>query len=96
MKGKRSFIISGYEVVVDERYEVTHMIGAGAYGSVYAAKDHKTKEDVAIKKIQTAFDNVVDAKRILREIKILSKSHYQSIQIYRQAFIILFVWFRVL
>ena len=51
MKGKRSFIISGYEVVVDERYEVTHMIGAGAYGSVYSAKDHKTKEDVAIKKI---------------------------------------------
>ena len=51
MKGKRSFIISGYEVVVDERYEVTHMIGAGAYGSGYSAKDHKTKEDVAIKKI---------------------------------------------
>jgi len=27
------------------------MIGCGAYGVVYSAKDHKTGEDVAIKKI---------------------------------------------
>ena len=40
---------------------------------VYSAKDYKTNEEVAIKKIMTAFDSVVDAKRILREIKILSK-----------------------
>lgn len=73
MKGKRSFQIGGENVIVDDRYEVTHMIGCGAYGVVYSAKDHKTNEDVAIKKIQTAFDSVVDAKRILREIKILSK-----------------------
>ena len=74
MRGKKSFLIGVDNVVVDERYEVTHMIGCGAYGVVYSAKDLKTNEDVAIKKIQTAFDSVVDAKRILREIKILSKS----------------------
>ena len=49
------------------------MIGAGAYGVVYSAFDTKTQEEVAIKKIQTAFGDVIDAKRILREIKILSK-----------------------
>ena len=73
MRGKRCFKIGGDEVIVDDRYEPTHMIGCGAYGVVYSAKDHKTGEEVAIKKIQTAFANVVDAKRILREIKILSK-----------------------
>ena len=36
---------------MDERYEATHMIGCGAYGVVFSAKDHKTKEEVAIKKI---------------------------------------------
>lgn len=51
MKGKRSFQIGGENVIVDDRYEVTHMIGCGAYGVVYSAKDHKTNEDVAIKKI---------------------------------------------
>jgi len=52
---------------------VQNMIGCGAYGVVYSAYDSLTKSDVAIKKIQTAFADVIDAKRILREIKILSK-----------------------
>jgi len=51
MKGKRSFQIGGDNVVVDERYGVTHMIGTGAYGVVFSAKDFKTNEEVAIKKI---------------------------------------------
>mgnify|MGYP001025012915 CR=1 FL=1 len=71
--GKRSFEIQGTFVTVDERYTVTNMIGCGAYGVVYSAFDSLTQSDVAIKKIQTAFGDVIDAKRILREIKILSK-----------------------
>ena len=73
LKGKKRFMIRGEEIIVDARYEVTDQIGCGAYGVVYSAKDYKTNEEVAIKKIMTAFDSVVDAKRILREIKILSK-----------------------
>lgn len=41
----------GFEVIVDERYEVTHMIGSGAYGVVWSAFDKVNKEEVAIKKI---------------------------------------------
>jgi serine/threonine protein kinase len=63
----------GQELTVDDRYEVTKKIGFGAYGMVFAAKDSVTGEEVAIKKIQTAFTNLVDSKRVLREIKILSK-----------------------
>ena len=66
-------MIGGQDVTVDDRYEVTHLIGCGAYGFVYSALDKQTNEDVAIKRIQMAFDGVIDAKRILREIKILSK-----------------------
>jgi len=46
---------------------------------VYSAKDYKTNEEVAIKKIMTAFDSVVDAKRILREIKILKFFDHENI-----------------
>lgn len=73
LKGKKRFCIQGFEVIVDERYEVTHMIGSGAYGVVWSAFDKVNNEEVAIKKIQTAFNRAIDAKRILREIKILSK-----------------------
>ena len=67
-------------MIVDERYEVTHMIGSGAYGVVWSAFDKVNKEEVAIKKIQTAFNRAIDAKRILREIKILSKfSEYANL-----------------
>ena len=73
IKGKKVFNIMDQEVIVDERYEVTNLIGCGAYGFVYSAFDKQTNQEVAIKKIHMAFDGVIDAKRILREIKILSK-----------------------
>ena len=73
IRGKAKFKILEQDVIVDDRYTVTHLIGCGAYGFVYSAHDKVTNQDVAIKKIQMAFDGVIDAKRILREIKILSK-----------------------
>lgn len=55
------------------------MIGCGAYGVVYSAFDSQTQSEVAIKKIQTAFGDVIDAKRILREIKILKFFEHENI-----------------
>ncbi|KAE9459564.1 hypothetical protein C3L33_08531, partial [Rhododendron williamsianum] len=46
-------------------------VGRGAYGIVCAAVNSDTHEEVAIKKIGNAFDNRIDAKRTLREIKLL-------------------------
>ena len=60
-------------LTVDDRYEVKKCVGSGAYGHVFSAYDKQTKSDVAIKRIHRAFEDVIDAKRILREIKILSK-----------------------
>jgi len=50
---------------------VIEVIGKGSYGVVFAAVDNTTGARVAIKKIQSVFDNVADATRILREIKLL-------------------------
>ena len=54
-----------------KRYQVQEVIGKGSYGVVFAAVDTATGARVAIKKIQSVFDNVADATRILREIKLL-------------------------
>ena len=59
---------------VDERYTFIKRIGFGAYGVVCSANDADTQTNVAIKKIPKAFQDLVDAKRVLREIKILSNS----------------------
>jgi mitogen-activated protein kinase 1/3 len=52
---------------------VKKCVGSGAYGHVFAAQDLQTDQPVAIKRIHKAFEDVIDAKRVLREIKILSK-----------------------
>lgn len=53
-------------------------MGSGAYGVVYAAIDTKTKEKVAIKKLNK-LEDIVDAKRILREIRILRSLKNENI-----------------
>ncbi|KAL2902672.1 Mitogen-activated protein kinase 2 [Bienertia sinuspersici] len=54
-------------------------IGRGASGLVCAAVNSETHQEVAIKKIGNAFDNIVDAKRTLREIKLLRHMNHENI-----------------
>ena len=56
-----------------DKYEYIKQIGHGAYGVVCSALDHSIKAKVAIKKVPKAFEDLIDAKRIVREIKLLSK-----------------------
>lgn len=62
---------STVEKEVGHKYEVTSQIGAGSYGNVYEAYERETNKRVAIKSIHSIFDDLVDCKRIMREIKIL-------------------------
>ncbi|XP_010521794.1 PREDICTED: mitogen-activated protein kinase 13 isoform X2 [Tarenaya hassleriana] len=54
-------------------------VGRGAYGIVCCATNSETKEEVAIKKIANAFENRIDAKRTLREIKLLLHLDHDNI-----------------
>uniref|UniRef100_A0A7S3JNM5 Mitogen-activated protein kinase n=1 Tax=Aureoumbra lagunensis TaxID=44058 RepID=A0A7S3JNM5_9STRA len=56
---------------LDVRYTNLRPIGGGSYGVVCSADDSVTGRKVAIKKIANVFSDLVDAKRILREIKLL-------------------------
>ncbi|CAM9135905.1 unnamed protein product [Chrysoparadoxa australica] len=56
---------------VDVRYTNLKPIGDGSYGFVCSADDTLMNRQVAIKKIGDVFSDLVDAKRILREVKLL-------------------------
>jgi mitogen-activated protein kinase 1/3 len=47
----------------------------------------ETREEVAIKKIGNAFDNRIDAKRTLREIKLLRHMDHENVSLF--SFVIL-------
>merc|ERR1719335_1106836 len=79
--GKRynHFLVCGQLFEVDAKYKPIKPIGKGAYGVVCSACNSLTNERVAIKKISNAFENVVDAKRMLREIKLLRHLQHENI-----------------
>ncbi|XP_031113098.1 mitogen-activated protein kinase 3-like [Ipomoea triloba] len=58
-------------------------IGRGAYGIVCSVLNAETEEMVAIKKITSAFDNYMDAKRTLREIKLLRHLDHENVTVLR-------------
>lgn len=66
---------------LDDRYVLEKMIGAGSYGVVLRARDRKDNNNlVAIKRVnKEIFDEVILAKRILREIKLLAHFHDDNI-----------------
>jgi len=56
---------------IDTRYTNLKVIGSGSYGLVCSADDEVSGQQVAIKKVANVFEDLVDAKRILREIRLL-------------------------
>lgn len=64
-----------------KRYKVTELIGSGSYGSVCEATDDgvSPRQNVAIKKCKRLFEDLVDCKRILREVSILTKLSHNNV-----------------
>ncbi|CAD8200715.1 unnamed protein product [Paramecium octaurelia] len=75
-------IVSGIQFNVGPRYDVKKLLGAGAYGHVALAIDKKQTDPdyqkVAIKKLHLVRDEI-DAKRVLREIRILRTMKHENI-----------------
>merc|ERR1719440_1124223 len=66
-----------------DNYEISQLIGSGAYGQVIEAFDHAKGELVAVKRMGHLFKDLVDCKRILREVAILARLNHECIvQIY--------------
>jgi mitogen-activated protein kinase 1/3 len=74
-----SFKASGQPFEVETKYSLIRPIGHGAYGVVISAMDNDANRKVAIKKISKAFEDAVDAKRILREILLMKKLIHENV-----------------
>lgn len=61
------------------RYELKKNIGTGSYGSVCEAIDRDQGRSVAIKRCKHLFDDLIDCKRILRELEILSRLRHENV-----------------
>jgi mitogen-activated protein kinase 1/3 len=77
--GTKKYNICGMKFEVTKNYAVKKAVGQGAYGLVCSGKDTETGTPVAIKKIPNAFEDTVDCKRLLREIKILRHFKHDNI-----------------
>lgn len=64
---------------VPDHYDLIKKVGSGAYGFVASFTDTRTGEEVAVKKIADAFEDVIDGKRILREIKLQRQFDHDNI-----------------
>eukprot|EP00746_Dinoflagellata_sp_MGD_P030345 gnl/MRDRNA2_/MRDRNA2_171965_c0_seq1.p1 gnl/MRDRNA2_/MRDRNA2_171965_c0~~gnl/MRDRNA2_/MRDRNA2_171965_c0_seq1.p1 ORF type:complete len:383 (-),score=64.34 gnl/MRDRNA2_/MRDRNA2_171965_c0_seq1:14-1162(-) len=64
---------------VPSHMEFVKKVGSGAYGCVCSFENRSTGEKVAVKKITNAFDDLVDGKRILREVKLLRHFNHDNI-----------------
>ncbi|NP_001013469.2 mitogen-activated protein kinase 7 [Danio rerio] len=64
---------------VGDEYDIIETIGTGAYGVVSSARRRDNGQQVAIKKIPNAFEVVTNAKRTLRELKILKHFKHDNI-----------------
>ena len=59
-----------WKVILSE-YQPVKPLGCGSYGLVVEAEHLKTKKKVAIKRVSNLFEDLIDTKRILREITLL-------------------------
>lgn len=68
-------------IVAFNAFLLLFQIGSGAYGSVASFEDSASPSSprVAVKKIGDLFRDLVDAKRILREIKILKALKHENL-----------------
>lgn len=76
---RETFVIRKEKFVLDPRYSPIKKLGQGAYGMVISAKDSISGKRVAIKKNINIFYNKTNAKRILREVKILNHFDHPNI-----------------
>ena len=64
---------------VGPHYEIIKQLGEGSYGLVCEARHLPTGERVAIKHVTKIFDDLVDCKRLLREIVILGYLNHPNV-----------------
>merc|ERR1719242_422923 len=78
-KKKITYKLNGEKFVIFDYYKPTKILGKGAYAVVIGATDARNEQTVAIKKNKGVFSALSDAKRILREIKLMMHFRHENV-----------------
>lgn len=78
-RDNHQFRVGNTNFDVPKRYQMIKAVGQGAYGCVIAASDMETGQAIAIKNIPNAFNDLIDAKRILREIRLMRHLNHPNL-----------------
>eukprot|EP01084_Bolivina_argentea_P281119 480941_1 len=78
-KKKITYKLNGEKFVIYDYYKPTKILGKGAYAVVIEATDLRTNQVVAIKKNKGVFSALSDAKRILREVKLMMHFRHDNV-----------------
>ena len=65
--------------MTQRRYAAGQCIGSGSFGSVYAAIDREKSKNVAVKISRNIWDDPDQARRIVREVRLLRVLDHPSI-----------------
>ena len=71
MSGWRKHKLGGHDMHLPTRFAPERIVGQGTYGVVCAAKDLRTGQRVAVKRIKPASGDAWDARHTLREVRLL-------------------------
>ena len=64
---------------IDQEFDVVKLLGKGSFGQVVEAESKALRSKVAVKRLETTYVDLVDAKRVLRELTILSSIDHKNI-----------------
>jgi len=78
-KKRVPYRLKGEKFEVFDYYQPTKILGHGAYAVVCEAIDLRNGQKVAIKKNKDVFQDISDAKRILREVKLLMHFNHDDV-----------------
>ena len=80
MKGKFPLIpLEQIEKETNYQFKITRYLGAGTFGAVFDGTDRKTGKRYAIKRLNFIFSSPLQAKRTLREIRLLTTINHPNI-----------------
>jgi len=82
-----SYVVHGSKFECAKRYSIIEPVGQGAYGIVCSASDEESGEQIAIKKIENAFEHIAFTKRTLRELRILRHLRHENLLDIRSMFL---------
>lgn len=79
VRPRRNYVVRGTRFEVESHYAVRAALGHGTYGVCASAVDTRSGATVAIKKVNNAFEDATDCRRVLREVSLLRHFSHENI-----------------